>query len=135
MNGSSTSVFFPAPDPQTTNDGVAIVGMGAIFPAARTLEAFRTLVESRRKAISMVPPGRWDPPLIRGRLLTVDQMAGAPGAKLALGQKSGAVAVDMEAATLARRCSKEGVPFGCVRVVLDEVQTPLSPRLVQNPAP
>lgn len=61
VNGGSTSVFFPAPDPQAARDSVAIVGMGAIFPAARTLEAFRTLVESKRKAISMVPPGRWDP--------------------------------------------------------------------------
>jgi adenosylhomocysteine nucleosidase len=77
-----------------------------------------------------LPPGRWDPPLIRGRLLTVDQLAGAPAAKLALGQRSGAVAVDMEGATLARRCNKEGIPFGCVRAVLDEVATPLSPRLV-----
>jgi adenosylhomocysteine nucleosidase len=77
-----------------------------------------------------LPPGPWEPPLHRGRLLTTAQVAATSSDKLALGRQSGALAVDMEGAILAQRCHAAGVPFGSVRVVLDDVQTPLSPRLV-----
>jgi adenosylhomocysteine nucleosidase len=77
-----------------------------------------------------LPPGPWAPPLHRGRLLTTAELVAAPTDKLALGHQHDAVAVDMEGAVLAQRCHAAGVPFACVRVVLDEVQTPLSPRLV-----
>jgi hypothetical protein len=36
----------------------------------------------------------------------------------------------MEAAVVAERCARGGVPFGCVRAVSDRVDLPLSPRLV-----
>ena len=77
-----------------------------------------------------LPAGRWDPPLVRGRLLTAAHLAGEPEVKRALGRLYDAAAVDMETAALARRCAAAEVPFGSVRVVLDEVDTPLSPRLV-----
>jgi adenosylhomocysteine nucleosidase len=76
-----------------------------------------------------LPAGPWDPPLARGRLLTSAELAASPAGKLELGKRHEAVAVDMEGAALARRCQAAGVPFGSVRVVLDEVATPLSPRL------
>jgi adenosylhomocysteine nucleosidase len=75
-------------------------------------------------------PGRWDPPLRRGRVLTTARIIGDPTQKRALGQKHEALAVDLESATVAERCSRAGVPFGCVRVVSDAVDTALSPRLV-----
>jgi nucleoside phosphorylase len=69
-------------------------------------------------------------PFYRGRLLTVLQLLGDPVEKRRLGHEHGAVAVDMETATVARLCSARLVPFGCVRVISDDVHTPLSPRLV-----
>jgi len=77
-----------------------------------------------------LPGGRWNPPLHRGRLLTAAHLAGDPEAKRALGRQHDAMAVDMETAALARLCTAAEVPFGCVRAVLDESATPLSPRLV-----
>jgi adenosylhomocysteine nucleosidase len=65
----------------------------------------------------------------RGRLLTVARLVAEPAAKRALGARHGAAAVDMETAAAARACSRAGVPFGCVRVISDDVDTGLSPRL------
>ena len=60
---------------------------------------------------------------------TVDRIIAAPAEKQALGQQFDALAVEMESAHVARRCTKAEVPFGCLRVVSDTVDTPLSPRL------
>jgi adenosylhomocysteine nucleosidase len=76
-----------------------------------------------------LPDGPWEPPLRRGRLLTAPQMVADPEAKRALGERYGAAAVDMETATVARACARAGVPFGSVRAISDDVDTPLSPRL------
>jgi hypothetical protein len=75
-------------------------------------------------------PGEWRPPLHRHPVLTFPRLAGTPEEKRALGQQSGAAAVDMEAGAIARLCHRRGVPFGCVRVILDDLRTPLSPQLV-----
>jgi adenosylhomocysteine nucleosidase len=77
-----------------------------------------------------LPPGPWRPPLRRGRLLTVPALVGATGAKRALGERHDALAADMETATVARLCREHEVPFGCLRAVSDDWDTPLSPRLV-----
>jgi nucleoside phosphorylase len=74
--------------------------------------------------------GQWDPPLQRGRLVTVDKIVSTTQEKRDLGQRHDALAVDMESAVLARLCAAEAVPFGCVRVISDSVDTPLPPRLV-----
>jgi adenosylhomocysteine nucleosidase len=76
-----------------------------------------------------LPPGAWRPPLHRGRLLTVARLIGTAEEKRALGREHQAVAVDMETATIARLCSRREVPFGCVRVISDASDTPLSPQL------
>ena len=76
-----------------------------------------------------LPAGPWQPPLRRGKLLTVSGLANAAGTKGELGEKYGAVAVDMESATVARECLRERIPFGCVRVISDDVHTTLSPQL------
>ena len=75
------------------------------------------------------PEGHWTPPLHRGRLLTVDRMIAMPEEKRRLGEQTAAVAVDMESAHFAARCTQAGIPFGCVRAISDEVTTPLSPNL------
>jgi nucleoside phosphorylase len=77
-----------------------------------------------------LPSGEWRPPLHRGRLLTAPQLVCTPDDKRALGRQHSAVAVDMEAATVARLCSQRSVPFGCVRAISDDLNTPLSPRLL-----
>jgi nucleoside phosphorylase len=77
-----------------------------------------------------LPPGEWRPPLRRGRLLTVPALVGEPRDKQALGERHDALAADMETAAVARLCHKQGVPFGCLRAISDDWDTPLSPRLV-----
>jgi adenosylhomocysteine nucleosidase len=77
-----------------------------------------------------LPPGEWRPPLHRGRLLTLPRLVSDPQEKAALGQRHQAAAVDMESATAARLCHRQGVPFGSVRAVSDDVNAPLSPQLV-----
>jgi adenosylhomocysteine nucleosidase len=76
-----------------------------------------------------LPPGEWRPPMERGRILTVPTLMADPAMKRALGKRFNAVAVDMESATLARLCHQHRVPFGCLRAISDDLDTPLSPRL------
>ena len=77
-----------------------------------------------------LPPGEWRPPLHRSGLLSVPGLIARPEEKQALGQKHQAAAVDMETAAVARVCRQRQIPFGCVRVILDDLHTSLSPRLV-----
>ncbi len=60
-----------------------------------------------------------------GRLITVDQPVRTPAAKRALGQQSGALAVDMESFAVAQLCQSEGVACRVFRVVSDAVDDPL----------
>lgn len=76
-----------------------------------------------------LPEHRWAPPRHRGVLLTVDQLAATPEEKHRLGENHGAVAVDMESATFAARCTQAGLPFACLRAISDEMATSLSPAL------
>jgi adenosylhomocysteine nucleosidase len=75
-------------------------------------------------------PGDRHVPHERGRALTADALVVDPQAKRELGDRHGAVAVDMESAAAARLCHEHGVPFGCLRAVSDDLDTPLSPELV-----
>jgi len=77
-----------------------------------------------------LPAGDWRPPLHRGRLLSVSALIIRPEEKQALGREHQALAVDMETAAVARMCRQRDVLFGCVRVILDDLHTPLSQRLV-----
>jgi nucleoside phosphorylase len=74
------------------------------------------------------PVGATD--LSRGRLLTTTHLVGDPQEKRQLGERFGAAAVDMETAVVARLCAEAGMPFGCLRVISDDVDTPLSPALL-----
>jgi hypothetical protein len=69
-------------------------------------------------------------PYRRGRLLTVANIIGSPDEKRRLGERSGAVAVDMETAVAARLCGEAGVPFGCLRAISDDVDASLSESLL-----
>jgi adenosylhomocysteine nucleosidase len=74
--------------------------------------------------------GEWQPPLHRDRLLCVPRVVGDVADKRALAERHGAGVVDMESAAVARACGRAGVPFGCARVVSDDCETALSPKLV-----
>jgi adenosylhomocysteine nucleosidase len=76
-----------------------------------------------------LPKGDWQPPLHRGLVLTVPEMACTPARKSELAQKHQAIVVDMESAIVARACARNEIPFGCVRAVSDCANTLLSPRL------
>lgn len=56
-----------------------------------------------------------------GRFVTVDEIVTTPEAKRALGEKHGAIAVDMESLAVAEVCAREGVRFAVVRIVSDAV--------------
>lgn len=63
--------------------------------------------------------------LRRGRLWCSDRFIGDVAEKLALGEARQALAVDMESAVIARICQQLGLPFGCLRVISDDVHVPL----------
>ncbi|HEV3079652.1 MAG TPA: hypothetical protein VGY66_07725 [Gemmataceae bacterium] len=77
-----------------------------------------------------LPAGEWRPSLQRGRIVTSGKLVGNADIKEALFKKFKALAVDMESASVARLCAKHDVPFGCLRVISDEVTSALSPQLV-----
>lgn len=62
----------------------------------------------------------------KGRMLTTSRFIGDPVEKVALGEKHGALAVDMESAAFAQLCSERGVPWACLRVISDDVSTPFT---------
>jgi adenosylhomocysteine nucleosidase len=81
-------------------------------------------------------PTTWPPKiqhqswLRRGAILSAPRLVVDPDEKGRLGQTHKALAVDMESAAFARLCSQRGVPFGCLRVISDDIHTPLAPELV-----
>ena len=77
-----------------------------------------------------LPSGNWRPSMERGRILTMPALIADPAMKKSLGERFDALAVDMESATLARLCHKHNLPFGCLRAISDDLDTPLSPHLV-----
>jgi hypothetical protein len=77
-----------------------------------------------------LPPGEWRPALRQGRLLSVPRLLTTSEEKQNLGRQYAASAADMETAAVAEICQRHGVPFGCVRVISDDIHTPLSPQLV-----
>jgi nucleoside phosphorylase len=73
-----------------------------------------------------LPAGEWRPPLHRGRLFTASGLIGTPDEKRELGRRYEAAAVDMESGVAARLCTERQVPFGCVRVISDSLETAIS---------
>jgi adenosylhomocysteine nucleosidase len=78
-----------------------------------------------------LPGEKWQPPLHRGRLLTVTGLIATAEEKRRLGRQYQAAAVDMETAVVARLCNQHGIPFGCVRAISDDLDVELSQQLVE----
>ncbi len=76
-----------------------------------------------------LPAGNWKPSLARGRVLTTPGLVADPEQKRQLSELHQAVAVDMESAIAARICRQRGIPYGCLRAISDDWNTPLSPTL------
>jgi adenosylhomocysteine nucleosidase len=58
-------------------------------------------------------------PFMRGEIFSADRVAVTAAEKRAMRNRTGAVAVDMEAATVKSKAAEWGVPFMCIRVVSD----------------
>jgi adenosylhomocysteine nucleosidase len=103
---------------------------GALDPALRTgdLILANEVVDEEGGAWETTWPDRCLP-LRRGRILSTARLIADASEKRGLKERTGALAVDMESAALARVCRSRGVPFGCLRVILDEQSVSLSPVL------
>ncbi len=60
-----------------------------------------------------------DQPCVYGKLLTQDRVAGDSDEKAGLSARG--IAVDMEAAGVARRTARAGLPFACIKAVSDRL--------------
>lgn len=60
---------------------------------------------------------------VSGTLVTVNAVVATPRDKAALGERFGAIAVDMESFTVARACQEASVPFHVARAISDTVET------------
>lgn len=60
-----------------------------------------------------------------GPILTVDEVIHSAELKQKLGQKTGALVADMESASVAQVCVKQGLPFSIVRIVIDAMDETL----------
>ncbi len=90
-------------------DGIVSTGFcGALDPTLRIgdIVVSTGLVKSPR-------------PFVRGEILSVDRVAISAVEKQALRERTGAVAVEMEAEAVEAKAREWGVPFRCVKVVSD----------------
>lgn len=70
--------------------------------------------------LAIAPAELWQLPRVQvGRLLTVDQVVRLPAEKRAWGERTGALAVDMESAAVAAVCREHRVGFLAIRVITD----------------
>lgn len=79
-----------------------------------------TMCAALRRAAFAVNPGN---------LITVGTVLRTPEAKRAVGERSGAVAVEMEAAGVARAARDLGIPWAVLKAIVDTVGDPLPPFL------
>jgi len=71
----------------------------------------------------------------RGPIAEADRPVADPSEKHALGGRTGAVAVDMESAAIARIALRHGIGFHAVRVIIDEVDTVLPSFVAADDSP
>ncbi|MGH7918117.1 MAG: hypothetical protein ACREQE_11655 [Candidatus Binataceae bacterium] len=85
-------------------------------PAEYVLEIAPQWVSALEKALDASGIG-----CSTGGILTVSRALASSVDKLAAGDSSGALAVDMESAAIALEASQRGIPFACARAILDTV--------------
>ena len=95
-------------------DGIVSTGFcGALDPALRIGDI---VICSREVSSREVSSPR---PFVRGEIVSVDRVAVTAAEKRALRERTGAAAVEMEAAAVEAKAREWGVPFRCVKVVSD----------------
>ncbi len=95
---------------------------GRRWPVTAWQQVFNLL--DRPRHVGILPPQLW-----RGPILTTARFVSRPEDKMAVADRHGTLAVDMESATVAELCHRQGVPFACLRVISDDVHTLLSEHL------
>ena len=82
--------------------------------------------DDRRLAIDLkVDPASLPPGVHVGRLLSVDEVVRLPGEKQALGQRHGALAVDLESFATAEVCQRRGTRLLAIRILTDAMDEQL----------
>ncbi|MGA2325763.1 MAG: hypothetical protein ABSH05_05700 [Bryobacteraceae bacterium] len=131
LNGQRLLMVAHGPGPRLTSEALdvaleqqrpdALVSTGfcgALDASLRVGEVFvATRVENGRQAFEAAPPATGQA-FRSGALVSMGRVIGTVAEKRRL-NAGGAAAADMEAATVAGRARQEGLPFYCVRAVLD----------------
>jgi adenosylhomocysteine nucleosidase len=112
-NGPGVNLVERALNNKVEVDGLVSTGFcGALDPSLRIGDIVLGGASVSRRA------GQ-GPATVRADLVTLDRVAVTAAEKGYLRAKTGAAAVDMEAAAVGRRASEWGVPFYCIRAVSD----------------
>jgi len=96
-----------------------------------TLALYDTMARAKRPFVPADPKRG----IHIGRLLTSDTIVRLVRDKLALGERYGALAVDMETLAVAQVCREGGVRFLSVRVISDDVSSDLPPEVLSLVGP
>lgn len=99
----------------------AVVSTGLCGALSDELEVGDIVVATAVNGSPVEVPRRMGGKYLAGPILSVDHVAQTVAEKAAL-RRTGAVAVEMEAAAVLERAKRWGVPFYCVRVVSDTSQ-------------
>jgi hypothetical protein len=110
-NGPGVNLVEKALSKKVQVDGLISTGFcGALDPALRIGDIVLGAAAISRKT---------GPAPACGKVVTLDRVAATAAEKRELRAKTGAVAVDMEAAAVGRKAAEWGVPYYCIRVVSD----------------
>jgi len=110
-NGPGANLVEKALSKKVEVDGLISTGFcGALDPALRVGDIVLGAAAVSRSA---------GPAPACGKVISLDRVASTAVEKSELRAKTGALAVDMEAAAVGRKAAEWGVPFYCIRVVSD----------------
>jgi adenosylhomocysteine nucleosidase len=139
LNGRAAVLVANGPGPKLAGEAVEIAkgrqelsGLvstgfcGALDPALKQRDILVTthLLNVEVKVGQALPPVNPNRPYKTGALLSIDRVAVTPAEKSDL-FKSGAVAIEMEAAGVATKAKEYNLPFYCIRVVTDTAEESL----------
>jgi adenosylhomocysteine nucleosidase len=125
LNGREVAMVANGPGPRLAGDAVdavgkmeALISIGFCGGLVGSLQACDIFVATEVAGVGPALAPTSSRPFKTGKLLSIDRVVSTAAEKTALG-KSGADAVEMEAAAVAARAREWSVPFYAVRVVTD----------------
>lgn len=101
--------------------GTLVLGEGVLFAGQSAV--FRSDAGLLQKAEALCRQHQW--PFQKGRVVTVDRVIGDPHQKADIGATHEAIALDMEAAAMARVAVGRKIPFLVVKAILDPMEMKL----------